>query len=288
MIIVFLILPLIILLLIFWLWNKTPKEIGDRAEFDITPFSFFRGWYNSPKEKGKRGESHVASLLSQLSEEYVVLNDLIFRTSKGTTQVDHIVLSKYGLFTIETKNYMGKIFGDDERTQWTQLIVTDVTYGSNWWKTYTHVTKNRFYNPVKQSYAHVLKLKELLRSEYPYLSVMPIVVFTGKADISKVNSRYYVINDYQLLPLIAKHKNVCLGDQTIVNIKNIIQRNNVRQIVDDDTHIQNVEKAKQKTQNAISSGKCPRCGGNLVLRNGRFGPFYGCSNYPRCTYTANK
>ena len=33
--------------------------------------------------------------------------------------------------------------------------------------------------------------------------------------------------------------------------------------------------------------KCPAegCGGNLVKRNGKFGVFYGCSNYPDCTYS---
>jgi micrococcal nuclease len=33
--------------------------------------------------------------------------------------------------------------------------------------------------------------------------------------------------------------------------------------------------------------KCPAegCGGNLVKRNGKFGVFYGCSNYPNCTYS---
>ncbi len=30
---------------------------------------------------------------------------------------------------------------------------------------------------------------------------------------------------------------------------------------------------------------CPRCGGQLIKRNGRFGPFYGCSNFPKCRYT---
>lgn len=34
-----------------------------------------------------------------------------------------------------------------------------------------------------------------------------------------------------------------------------------------------------------AEGLCPRCGGELIKRNGRFGPFYGCSNYPRCRYT---
>lgn len=32
---------------------------------------------------------------------------------------------------------------------------------------------------------------------------------------------------------------------------------------------------------------CPRCGGELVKRNGRFGTFFGCSNYPACRFTRN-
>jgi DNA polymerase III epsilon subunit family exonuclease len=33
---------------------------------------------------------------------------------------------------------------------------------------------------------------------------------------------------------------------------------------------------------------CPRCGGALKLRNGKFGEFWGCSGYPECRYTRNK
>lgn len=32
---------------------------------------------------------------------------------------------------------------------------------------------------------------------------------------------------------------------------------------------------------------CPQCGGLLKKRNGRFGVFYGCTNYPRCRFTKN-
>ena len=84
--------------------------------------------YNSAKQKGKRGEMRLSAILSKLSDEYTILNDLVFRTEKGTTQIDHIVVSKYGIFTIETKNYRGEIYGDDNRKEWTQLIVTKVTY----------------------------------------------------------------------------------------------------------------------------------------------------------------
>lgn len=35
----------------------------------------------------------------------------------------------------------------------------------------------------------------------------------------------------------------------------------------------------------IDKEKCPRCDGFLVERTGKFGVFYGCSNYPRCNFT---
>ena len=30
---------------------------------------------------------------------------------------------------------------------------------------------------------------------------------------------------------------------------------------------------------------CPRCGNYLVIRNGRYGKFYGCDSFPYCKYT---
>ena len=93
----------------------------------------------------------VFSILLQLPDEYTIINDLMLSTEKGTTQIDHVVVSRYGVFVIETKNYQGEIYGDDNRKEWTQMIVNDVTYTKRWWKTYTYVTKNHFYNPVKQS-----------------------------------------------------------------------------------------------------------------------------------------
>ncbi len=34
--------------------------------------------------------------------------------------------------------------------------------------------------------------------------------------------------------------------------------------------------------------KCPECGGNLVMRKGKYGPFISCSNYPKCKYVKKK
>jgi len=52
-------------------------------------FIYF-AWYNSANQKGKRGEIHVFSILSQLPEEYTILNDLVFQIENGTTQIDHV------------------------------------------------------------------------------------------------------------------------------------------------------------------------------------------------------
>jgi hypothetical protein len=117
----------------------------------VIAFIVSRAFRNTPEHKGREGELHVHIILAQLPEEYTVLDDVVLKINSGTTQIDHVVVSRYGVFAIETKNYRGDIYGNDDRQQWTQVIVTDVTYMKKWYKTYTYVTKNRFYNPVKQS-----------------------------------------------------------------------------------------------------------------------------------------
>ena len=51
--------------------------------------------------------------------------------------------------------------------------------------------------------------------------------------------------------------------------------------ISDREHIKNVK----QTQREFDKNICPRCGGTLVLRKGTSGPFYGCSNYPKCRFT---
>ena len=240
--------------------------------------------YNSAKQKGKRGEMRVSAILSKLSDEYTILNDLVFRTEKGTTQIDHIVVSKYGIFTIETKNYRGEIYGDDNRKEWTQLIVTKVTYEKKWWKTYTYVTKNRFYNPVKQSVGHALRIKELL-SVFPHVKIVPIVVFTGDAILRYVESNNHVVYEENLLDVIDGYKTTYLTDNDVQAVLAILTSNNIRETVSDRQHVKNLRIAAREVNATIYSGICPKCGGHLIKRNGKYGTFYGCSNYPKCRFT---
>ena len=246
----------------------------------------FRWWYNSPRRKGKRGEEKVSKTLLELSDDYHILNDVVFLTNNGTTQVDHIVVSKYGVFAIETKNYRGEIYGDDNREKWTQIIVTEVTYRRKWWKTYTYVTKNQFYNPVKQSIGHAYRIKSVLK-DYKHLPIIPIVVFVGEANITNVNTNHKVIYAEQLLSVIEGYKTAYLSDEDYQKVIRILEDNNVRETVDDKTHVDNLKSVMRQKQDTINSGVCPKCGGRLKLRNGKFGSFYGCSNYPKCRFTVN-
>lgn len=71
-------------------------------------------YLKSPHFKGKVGEMQVsADVNNNLGEEYILLNNCTLPDQEqGTTQIDHILISPYGIFIIETKNYTGWIFGN--------------------------------------------------------------------------------------------------------------------------------------------------------------------------------
>jgi DNA topoisomerase-1 len=38
----------------------------------------------------------------------------------------------------------------------------------------------------------------------------------------------------------------------------------------------------------LADFKCEQCGGDMVVRSGRYGTFYACANYPACKFTKQK
>lgn len=121
---------------------------------------------NSPFAKGKLGELKVSSLLKKQLKPptYQVLDDITVPSFNGTTQIDHVVVSPYGIFVIETKNFKGWIFGNTQDKYWTQT-----TPGS----------KSRFQNPIRQNYAHVKALEAVTGLDES--TFHSIIVFVGSA-----------------------------------------------------------------------------------------------------------
>ena len=113
---------------------------------------------------------------------------------------------------------------------------------------------------------------------------MSIVVFAGDADLSNVESNHHVIYEESLLDVIDGYKTSYLTDNDAQDVLAILTGNNIRETVNDSQHVKNIRKAAKEVNVTFNSGICPKCGGHLIGRNGKYGTFYGCSNYPKCKY----
>lgn len=130
--------------------------------------------YNKIKHSGNRGEKLVSSYLCMLpSSSFRVYNNVMFRTKKGTTQIDHLVVSDRGIYVIETKAHKGKIYGNATSKYWTQLL-----YGVG-----GKVNKFSFYSPYYQNRGHLRNVIKTLGTQ----SICGIICFTSEnADLSGV------------------------------------------------------------------------------------------------------
>lgn len=223
---------------------------------------------------GDAGEHAVARKLRWLPKnEYFVINDLLIEKNNGnTTQIDHVVVSPYGIFVIETKNIYGYIHGSDRSALWRSC-----------WRNRDLV----FDNPILQNESHIKALLEKLQKyNTPFIS---IIAFSPNAELQVSVNDTYVIYWGQVRKLIRKHKERRITLEEAQSIYNYLLSLNIKdkQIRKmHATHAQNNKRDyEQRKITAIENGRCPRCGGWLIKRHGTYGPFYGCSNYPSCTYT---
>ena len=221
--------------------------------------------------RGQRGELFVATILKRLpKDEYHVLNDLMIENNGyGTTQIDHIVLSIYGIFVIETKNYSGSIYGGERSEEWTKNV-----YGN----------KYSFRNPIRQNYGHIKALSNKLGVDEKYF--IPIVVFTNRARLIG-DFESPVIYAGELLKEIKFHNTIKFTKEQIIRMYDLL--NSIPKY-DRDTkkkHVKDIKEKVKNKQDLIKKGICPKCGGKLIGREGKYGTFYGCSNYPKCKYTLN-
>jgi len=130
----------------------------------VPPLLLLLAFAQSPIFKGFIGELAVRLLIRVFLDRktYHALHDVTLPTHDGTTQIDHILVSPYGIFVLETKNLRGWIYGRPQDATWTQKIYR---------KSY------RFQNPLRQNYKHVKTLEELLK--LPPTHFHSCVVFVG-------------------------------------------------------------------------------------------------------------
>ncbi|HCE2128578.1 nuclease-related domain-containing protein [Vibrio parahaemolyticus] len=234
----------------------------------LVPLLLIVSVFKSRWLKGVFGEFLVNRLLSKLPEsDYTLIKDVTLPTSGGTTQVDHIVVSKYGIFVVETKNMKGWIFGSARQKQWTQKI-------------YRHSSK--FQNPLHQNYKHIKALETLLGCSEEHLH--SVIVFIGDSTF-KTEMPPNVTYARGSIRYIQQFNEVVFSDKDYARLTESINQIKLKRgVITDLKHRKHV---KEVVTSKASSNQCPRCGSEMVLRETKRGEnigkqFWGCSTFPKC------
>lgn len=229
------------------------------------------------KAKGVVGEAIASGwgALALPSSTYTRLSDITLPTPDGTTQIDLVIVSQFGVFVIEVKNMSGWIFGAEENRQWTQVFRTG--------------EKFRFQNPLRQNYRHVKAVQQALGARGVSTgTVHSVIAFIGDATLrtqlpENVTvglgfSRY--VKSFRTPVLTDAEVHTACDAITMARLEPTRQTRR--------EHVRHLRARKDPT----AERKCPRCGKQMVLRTSRRGPkagthFWGCSGYPACKATMN-
>ena len=198
---------------------------------------------------------------------YRRFHDVIIPAKNGTTQIDHLLVSPYGLFIVETKNIKGWIFGSENQPKWTQSL---------------YRKKYSFQNPLRQ----IFRQKKIL-SEYLDLDesvIYTVVYFVGDCRF-KTQLPDNVLNS-GLGRYVKQFRNRILSPEAVDRVIAALEQHVSESTLTTRDHVRSLH------ERHASSTICPKCGSALVERTAKKGPnagtkFLGCESYPRCRFTKN-
>ncbi len=125
----------------------------------------------------------VKDQLDRLGADYTVLSNVVVSAERGMMDVNHVVVSAYGVFVITVKTEEGKVFGREADREW------QVRPGGN-----------TLYNPLWENRKHVNALEKMIGS----VCFIPVIVFTRA--ILKGAFGDYVVGLKELIPYIVQNK----------------------------------------------------------------------------------
>lgn len=258
------------------LWYLVPLVIFAVIVKTIIASPWFKGWM---------GEFFVNLSAKWLLDKnkYHLIKNVTLPTENGTTQIDHIIVSVFGIFVIETKNMKGWIFGSRNQKTWTQKI-------------YKHSSK--FQNPLHQNYKHVKTLESLLGLNERQLH--SVVVFVGDSTFKTEMPENVTYGGGYARYIKSKTTPVLTESQVIELKKKIEQGRLIPSFKTNREHVRHVKSivaAKEnkstvaaKESNNIPS--CPKCGASMTLRETKKGQnigkkFWGCTKFSQCRGIVN-
>ncbi|WP_018137580.1 MULTISPECIES: nuclease-related domain-containing protein [unclassified Thioalkalivibrio] len=224
-----------------------------------------------PKVKGWLGELWVRLILAVGldGKSGRVVHDVMLQTADGTTQIDHVLVSRFGVFVIETKNMRGWIFGSERQAQWTQKI---------------YRRSLRFQNPLRQNYRHERAVAEALGVDPE--QIHSVVVFVGGSTF-KTRMPDNVVHGLGLVSYIRSFRDEVWSEDEVHAMLATLENCGLER--SRQTRRAHVEGLRERHAAPVTPD-CPKCGSTMVRRKARKGTrvgqeFWGCSQYPACRET---
>lgn len=222
----------------------------------------------------------LAKLYSKHFTDALVLHDVIIDGAEGrTSQTDLILIGAKGLYVVEVKLFDGaKVYGDGNKRTWYY---------------YRGGKKYEFYSPKMQNAKHIEYLKRLLGGfgEVPCFSVITMICDDFK--VSNINGPGKA-DTLICSSLPAMKRGMLKLTEGCPEVLDEAKRQQLFDHISAHSHDSSEARFAHKTQvgeykaalaEEQARNVCPCCGAPLVLKNGRFGEFWGCTNYPKCSYT---
>ncbi len=273
----------------------------------LIPAVLFALVVKTPWFKGVFGEFmvnlYIRFMLDQ--SQYHLIKNVTLPTEDGTTQVDHVIVSEFGVFVLETKSMKGWIFGTENQGQWTQKIFKQ---------------SYKFQNPLRQNYKHLKTLELLLDLNMNQLH--SVIVFVGSCVLKnelpshvtmgagciryiqsktvKVLSKADVSQCIQKIETGRLVRSFKTNRDHVRHVKDLVARKNKPVVnVGTDTSIvaapqtriqtatETVDVSLQANMDARNNPICPRCGGATFFREPRKHQpanvtVYACGKFPQC------
>jgi hypothetical protein len=224
--------------------------------FWLIPAALLIGLLKSPWAKGQIGELLVRLFAHwQLDKQtYRRLHNITLNTPDGTTQIDHVFLSPYGIFVLETKNMSGWIFGSEKQAQWTQ-------------KLYKRTFK--FQNPLRQNYKHLKALEATLGVKPEHLH--SVITFVGGSTF-KTEVPANVTQGIGFIRYIQSFQQPIFSEAEVDAMLHSLQTG--RRTPTLATHREHVQNLKRRSD-PTAERQCPKCGSALLIRTVKSGPKAG-------------
>ncbi|PYF08470.1 nuclease-related domain-containing protein [Ureibacillus chungkukjangi] len=230
--------------------NEPSKAIPTQTAF------FTKDNEQLANRKGELGEYKINIQLDQFPKNYKHISDLMIENAKSSTgfsQIDHIIITPYGLFVIETKNYQGTIYGGKDRKTW---LVNG---------------KFKMMSPLVQNFGHIQSIKNVLEPTYRdyFISMVSFTkrcTFRIDEELRKISSNELVVYDIELTEFINRkiailklqNKEPFLSDSEIDSIYQTLTKINITDPTLRKQHVENI-KITKANDNKDTKNTCCIC-----------------------------